>query len=130
MKLGLIGKGTVGTAVYEGLLYLGHNMSFFDPAYQGSKLSDVLDTECVFICVPTDMASNGDCDTSIVEKVVNCVVCPVADGFSAGDKVEGAHAWRDADIGSWGCVFCCRCPSVDMVVDAAERYLRMHCLSM
>ena len=70
MKLGLIGKGTVGKAVYEGLLYLGHNMSFFDPAYQGSILSDVLDTECVFICVPTDMASNGDCDTSIVEKVV------------------------------------------------------------
>jgi UDPglucose 6-dehydrogenase len=56
--------------VYEGLEYLGHDMSFFDPAYPGSKLQDVLDTECVFICVPTDQAVNGDCDTSIVDRVV------------------------------------------------------------
>ena len=70
MKIGLLGRGTVGKAVYEGLEYLGHNMSFFDPAYEGSKLEDVLDTDCVFICVPTDQAPNGDCDTSIVDKVV------------------------------------------------------------
>ena len=70
MKIGLIGKGTVGKAVYEGLLHLGHTMSFFDPAYEGSKLSDILDTECVFVCVPTNQAPNGDCDTSIVESVV------------------------------------------------------------
>ena len=69
MKIGLIGKGTVGKAVYEGLKHLGHNMSFFDPAYEGSTLEDVLDTECVFICVPTNQAPNGDCDTSIVESV-------------------------------------------------------------
>ena len=70
MKIGLLGRGTVGKAVYEGLEYLGHDMSFFDPAYPGSKLQDVLDTECVFICVPTDQAVNGDCDTSIVDRVV------------------------------------------------------------
>jgi UDPglucose 6-dehydrogenase len=70
MKIGLLGRGTVGKAVYEGLEYLGHEMSFFDPAYPGSKLSDVLDTDCVFICVPTDQAANGDCDTSIVDRVV------------------------------------------------------------
>lgn len=70
MKIGLIGKGTVGKAVYEGLTHLGHKMSFFDPAYKGSTLQDVLDTECVFICVPTNQAANGDCDTSIVEKVI------------------------------------------------------------
>lgn len=70
MKIGLIGKGTVGKAVFEGLNHLGHQMSFFDPAYEGSTLQDVLDTECIFICVPTNQAPNGDCDTSIVEKVV------------------------------------------------------------
>jgi UDPglucose 6-dehydrogenase len=70
MKIGLIGRGTVGKAVYEGLQHLGHQMSFFDPAYEGSTLADILDTECVFICVPTNQAENGDCDTSIVEKVV------------------------------------------------------------
>jgi UDPglucose 6-dehydrogenase len=70
MKIGLLGRGTVGKAVYEGLEYLGHNMSFFDPAYEGSKLEHVLNTDCVFICVPTDQAANGDCDTSIVDRVV------------------------------------------------------------
>jgi UDPglucose 6-dehydrogenase len=71
MKIGLIGKGTVGKAVFEGLNHLGHQMSFFDPAYEGSTLQDVLDTDCVFLCVPTNQAPNGDCDTSIVEKVVD-----------------------------------------------------------
>jgi len=71
MKIGIIGRGTVGKAVYEGLQYLGHNMCFFDPAYEGSTLQDVLDTECVFISVPTNQAPNGDCDTSIVERVVD-----------------------------------------------------------
>jgi UDPglucose 6-dehydrogenase len=70
MKIGLLGRGTVGKAVYEGLEYLGHKMSFYDPAYEGSKIEDVLYTDCVFICVPTDQAPNGDCDTSIVDKVV------------------------------------------------------------
>ena len=54
-------------------------MSFFDPAYKGSRIKDVLDTECVFICVPTDQAANGDCDTSIVD-------CVVAELASAGYK--------------------------------------------
>lgn len=70
MKIGLIGKGTVGTAVYRGLEELGHQMSFVDPAYPDTKFEDVLDTDCVFVCVPTEQADNGDCDTSIVEKVM------------------------------------------------------------
>jgi nucleotide sugar dehydrogenase len=73
MKIGIIGKGTVGKAVYEGLNHLGHEMSFFDPAYDGSTLGDVLGTDCVFISVPTKQAANGDCDTSIVESVVSAL---------------------------------------------------------
>jgi UDPglucose 6-dehydrogenase len=70
MKIGIIGKGTVGKAVYEGLNHLGHDMCFFDPAYKGSTLADVMDADCVFISVPTNQAPNGDCDTSIVERVI------------------------------------------------------------
>jgi UDPglucose 6-dehydrogenase len=70
MKIGLLGRGTVGKAVYEGLNHLGHQMSFFDPSYEGSKFEDILDTECVFICVPTNQSANGDCDTSIVDQTV------------------------------------------------------------
>jgi UDPglucose 6-dehydrogenase len=71
MKIGIIGKGTVGSAVFDGLEYLGHVMTFFDPKHEGSTLADVLDTDVVFISVPTDMSSNGDCDVSIVDNVVN-----------------------------------------------------------
>jgi UDPglucose 6-dehydrogenase len=70
MKIGLLGKGTVGNAVYQGLEYLGHAMSFYDPAAHESKFEHVLDTDLVFVCVPTDQAANGDCDTSIVESTV------------------------------------------------------------
>lgn len=70
MKIGIIGKGTVGKAVYEGLEYLGHEMLFFDPAYEGSVLAHVLDTDCVFISVPTNQAANGDCDVSIIDQTV------------------------------------------------------------
>lgn len=70
MKIGIIGRGTVGKAVYEGLNHMGHDMCFFDPAYEGSTLQDVLDADCVFLSVPTNQAANGDCDTSIVESVV------------------------------------------------------------
>jgi len=70
MKIGIIGRGTVGQAVYDGLEFLGHAMSFFDPAYEGSQLDHVLDTEVVFVSVPTNQLPNGDCDTSIVEQVV------------------------------------------------------------
>lgn len=69
-KIGLLGKGTVGTAVYEGLLSLGHDVRFYDPAYAESKFEDVLSTECVFICVPTDQDANGDCNVTIVNAVV------------------------------------------------------------
>jgi UDPglucose 6-dehydrogenase len=83
MKLGLLGKGTVGKAVYDGLEYLGHDMTFHDPSYPDSKFENVLDTECVFICVPTDQASNGDCDTSIVEKCVSDLVAANYKGIVA-----------------------------------------------
>jgi UDPglucose 6-dehydrogenase len=60
----------VGSAVYEGLEYLGHIMSFYDPAYPESRLEDVLSTDLVFVCVPTNQLDNGDCDTSIVDSSV------------------------------------------------------------
>jgi 3-hydroxyisobutyrate dehydrogenase-like beta-hydroxyacid dehydrogenase len=50
MKVGIIGRGTVGDAVYNGLIGQGHTVSFYDTKFTDSKMSDVLDTECVFIC--------------------------------------------------------------------------------
>ena len=69
MKIGVIGKGFVGSTIYEGLGQINNKMSFYDPKFP-SKMEDVLDTEVVFVCVPTDQKDDGSCDISIVEDVV------------------------------------------------------------
>jgi len=71
MKIGILGLGVVGGAVYSGFLELGHEMTFYDPAKEGSKFEHVLCTEICFICVPTPPDSDGFCDVTIVEESVN-----------------------------------------------------------
>ena len=47
MKIGIIGMGVVGSATHDGLAQLGHDMCHYDIADDQSKLTDVLNTECV-----------------------------------------------------------------------------------
>lgn len=70
MKIGILGLGVVGSAVYNGFLELGQKMSFYDPVKEDSKFEDVLDTQICFLCVPTPPNEEGFCDTSIVEESV------------------------------------------------------------
>lgn len=69
MKIGVIGKGFVGSAVYDGLGQLDNDMSFHDPKYD-TNIQDIKDTEIVFVSVPTDMREDGTCNTSVVESVL------------------------------------------------------------
>lgn len=69
MKIGIIGKGTVGSAVYEGLKLLGHDLSFHDPRFEHSSITNIAHTDLVYVCVPTDSTPEGNCDTSVVESV-------------------------------------------------------------
>jgi UDPglucose 6-dehydrogenase len=69
MKIGIIGWGTVGSAVGEGFKMLGHDVKKHDPKLN-TVIDDVLDTEIVFICVPTPSGENGECDLSIVHKTI------------------------------------------------------------
>jgi len=70
MKIGVIGKGFVGSAVYDGLGQLDHDMSFHDPKYD-TNILDIKYTEIVFVSVPTDMREDGTCDTAVVESVLD-----------------------------------------------------------
>tara|TARA_Y100000592_G_C5445196_1_gene305624 strand:- start:233 stop:1030 length:798 start_codon:yes stop_codon:yes gene_type:complete len=70
MKIGILGLGVVGSAVYNGFLELGQKMSFYDPVKKESKFEDVLQTEICFLCVPTPPNEEGFCDTTIVEQSV------------------------------------------------------------
>lgn len=69
MKLGIIGLGAVGSANKDGFEYLGHTVVSHDIKLN-TRIQDVLDSEIVFLCVPTPAAESGECDTSIVETVI------------------------------------------------------------
>lgn len=70
MKVGIIGLGVVGSACKFGFELLGHKVLSHDIKLN-TKLSDVLDSEIVFICVPTPQSTDGSCDTSIVKQVIH-----------------------------------------------------------
>ena len=70
MEIGIIGKGVVGGAVYDGLRQIGHVLSYYDKNNTQTSINDVLDTKIVFVCVPTNSNVDGTCDTSIVEDTV------------------------------------------------------------
>ena len=68
MRLGIVGVGVVGAAVETGFRALGHRTSVHDIRL-GTTISEVLDTEIVYICVPTPTGPDGACDTSVVRSV-------------------------------------------------------------
>ncbi len=70
MKVGVVGLGIVGSAVQHGFEKLGHSVRVHDIRLDTS-LTDVLDTEVVYLCVPTPRADDGRCDISIIETVVS-----------------------------------------------------------
>lgn len=71
MKIGIIGLGFVGTAIHH--TYVGQaDMVLIDP-HKGlpEKYEDLLDTDAVFVSVPSPQGEDGSCDTSILENVLD-----------------------------------------------------------
>jgi UDPglucose 6-dehydrogenase len=71
MKIGSIGRGMVGEAIYQGLLSLENDMCYFDPKFPDSKIEDIIDSNVVFIAVPTLPNENNECDLSILINVLD-----------------------------------------------------------
>lgn len=69
MRIGIAGVGVVGNACKVGMERCGYDVTVHDTRL-GTNLSDLLDREVVYVCVPTPSTESGDCDTSIVESVV------------------------------------------------------------
>lgn len=69
MKIGVAGWGVVGSACGEGFKMLGHNVVAHDPKLN-TQLEDLLDTDIIFVCVPTPAGHNGECDLSIVHSTI------------------------------------------------------------
>ncbi len=69
LNLGIIGKGFVGSAVANGF-DKDCEQIIVDPKYTDNTLEDVLGCKLIFVCVPTPVADDGSCDTTIANEVL------------------------------------------------------------
>ena len=70
--IGAVGQGFVGTAIKEGFKKFVQ-IETYDKFKQSTcdSLEELSEkAEIVFICLPTPMKKNGDCDLSIVSETV------------------------------------------------------------
>jgi len=88
MQIGIIGLGIIGSANKAGFEEVGHTVSVHDVKL-GTTIKEVLDTEIVFVCVPTPSDVNERCDTSIVDSVI---------GELIDNNYQGAIAVRSTII--------------------------------
>lgn len=70
MKVGIIGLGVVGSAVKDGMKLLNHEVKVHDLKLN-TQITDLIDCEIIFICVPTPSNDDGSCDLSIVYSVLD-----------------------------------------------------------
>ena len=69
MKCGIVGYGHVGMAMHKRFT---DALIYDEPKGIGSR-DEINNCDVAFICVPTPMGKNGECDTSIVENVLEWV---------------------------------------------------------
>ncbi len=77
-KIGIIGNGFVGSAILHGFILHVEDILIYDkdPKRSTHSMQDIANnSNVIFICVPTPMFESGECDLSIVEKVVKELSC-------------------------------------------------------
>ena len=72
MKIGIIGQGFVGSAIYEGLKCFYETFTYdLDQSKCNSTHQEVCyKSNIIFVCVPTPMRKSGKCDTRILEEAI------------------------------------------------------------
>jgi UDPglucose 6-dehydrogenase len=89
MNIGIIGQGFVGSAVYEGMKSYFDIFAFDKDPQKFSNVRSIFEvvenTEVTFLCVPTPMRKNGECDLGIIGSALNdiaaCVETLKKDGY-------------------------------------------------
>jgi UDPglucose 6-dehydrogenase len=83
MRIGIVGVGVVGSACRAGMTRCGYDVTVHDTGLEGTRLSDLLDREVIYVCVPTPSTESGVCDTSIVRSVVSDLYAMDYQGITA-----------------------------------------------
>jgi UDPglucose 6-dehydrogenase len=77
VQVAIIGCGYVGKGMAH-LFQCAHHVSYYDPNIPEYHDKTRIDkAEIAFVCVPTPMASDGTCNTEIVESVVAWCKAPI-----------------------------------------------------
>jgi UDPglucose 6-dehydrogenase len=72
VRIGIIGLGFVGSAILNSLSDRFIDLIIIDPDKgHNSTYTDLAGAEAVFVCVPTPRDNTGNCDTSILEDVLD-----------------------------------------------------------
>lgn len=87
MKIGILGQGYVGSAIKIGFEKKYKTLNTFDKYKDSSSTVSSLEeltqsSNIIFICLPTPMKENGECDTGIVEKEITKI-----DQYSTENKI-------------------------------------------
>ncbi len=69
MNIGIVGLGVIGSAAQYGFEKLGHKIKVHDIKLN-TILDELIDSDVIYICVPTPANEDGSCNTSIVESVI------------------------------------------------------------
>ena len=73
MKIGILGQGYVGSAIKIGFEKHYKDINTFDKYNKSrstvSNLEELTESsEIIFVCLPTPMKENGECDIGVVKK--------------------------------------------------------------
>ena len=72
MRITVAGMGTVGRYAFD-TFASRHDCRPYDPPLQLGTPDLLRDVDYVFVCVPTPLAAQGDCDDSLVDRLVASV---------------------------------------------------------
>jgi len=76
MKIGIIGLGSLGNAIYKIMSVFYEEVVGYDNALSRShnKLEEVLNSNVVFLCLPTPLLSNGRLDGTLITKYLELLM--------------------------------------------------------
>ena len=70
-KIGIIGQGFVGNAIYQKFKNYYKVLTYdLDSSKCNSTEEEAMGCDVVFVCLPTPMNEQGECDISIVENTI------------------------------------------------------------
>ena len=99
MRITIAGYGSIGHYI-ESVFGQQHEIALYDPPLGMGARTDLVDTDFVIICVPTQPRDDGSCDTSIVEDVVHladprvAIVCESTVAVGTTERLSRATGKR------------------------------------